>query len=167
MSFHSAYFVSCTLTAFTCESKIKIVTVWYAQSKFPHLFLIRCNFSSVGLNKKRMYVYVCTERSWEVEWCQCQCSPSLLTLSWWLPSKCLHPGAAARAHTQTHKALTSSSARATALSASRAGPAGWATSSVFPESPVHHPTVGPNPNYTHHLRFPAGRSSALFKPEIL
>lgn len=32
-------------------------------------------------------LHVCVVWSSEVERCQCQCSPSVLTLSWWLPSK--------------------------------------------------------------------------------
>lgn len=96
------------------------------------------------LNKKQEClngcVCVCVEQSSEVEWCQCQCSPSLLTLSWWLPSKCL---LLTHTHTLPHKDLTSSCARATALSASRVRPRGWVTPRVFPESPLYPPLDKP------------------------
>lgn len=49
----------------------------------------------------------------------------------------------AHTHTLPHKDLTSSCARATALSASRARPTGWVTSRVFPESPLYPPLAKP------------------------
>lgn len=66
-------------------------------------------------------------------------------------------------HTPTHKDLTSSSARATALSALRAGPAGQVTLRPFLS---HHSTLtDTNPTHAYHLLFPSGQSLGM--PQIL
>lgn len=68
--------------------------------------------------------------------CHGDCQPSVSIPAMQLPHR--------RRHTTIWH---SSSARATALSASRARPTGWVTSSVFPESPLQPPHHHPHPHH--------------------